>query len=321
MQALIQNPKSEIRNWLVLAALAVLALALALKVAQSAGIMAGLFAWPYQLDESEGMIVAETLLLDSGKNIYDPVTPQLFVAAPYPPLFYLLNWPVLHFVGVSFKVGRALSLVATVGAALAIFAIVRQVTRDWVAGGLAALAWGALGVVAFWGALVKPDILALACGLGGLWWLLARPPAQVWGALPFFWAAIYSKQTALAAAGAACLWLLLIRPRTGAGFTAVYLAGAFLPAALLNLATNGGYYYHIVTVHELPWFADRFVRYAGDFLGSFWPWVGVGMLGILGALAWDLWGWARGRRGEPPSPLSPLPSRERGTRPYPLAPR
>jgi hypothetical protein len=82
------------------------------------------------------------------------------------------------------------------------------------------------------------------------------------------------------------------------GFAAVYLAGAFLPAALLNVLTDGGYYYHIVTVHELPWFAERFIGYARDFLGSFWPWVGVGMAGILGALALDLWEWAR-RRDRP----------------------
>ena len=39
------------------------------------------------------------------------------------------------------------------------------------------------------------------------------------------------------------------------GVTAAYLAGAFVPAVLLNVVTDGGYYYHIVTVHSLPWFA------------------------------------------------------------------
>jgi hypothetical protein len=186
LQALVQNPKSPLQNWLLWGALAVLALALALKVAQSAGIMAGLFAWPYQLDESEGMIVAETLLLDSGKNIYDPVTPQLFVAAPYPPLFYLLNWPVLHFVGVSFKVGRALSLLATLGAAAAIFAIVRRVTGDGVAGGLAAGVWASLGVVASGARWSSPMCWRWPEGWGGYGGCWRGPRRRSGGRCPSF---------------------------------------------------------------------------------------------------------------------------------------
>ena len=67
--------------------------------------MAELFAWPFQYDELEGMIVAETLLLDTGKNIFAPLDAQQFIAAPYPPLYYLLNWPIIHFAGATFKVG------------------------------------------------------------------------------------------------------------------------------------------------------------------------------------------------------------------------
>jgi hypothetical protein len=292
-------------TWLLAAALAILAALLLLKVADSARLMGGLFLWPQQLDESESMIVAETLLLDGGTNIWARPTPQLFISAPYPPLYYLLNWPILHFVGVSFKVGRALSLLCTLAAGALICALVVQVTRDRIAGGLAALAWWGLGLVAFWGALVKPDMLAVACGLAGLWWLLARPPAQVWVALPFFWGAIYSKQTALAAAGAACAWLLLTRPRTGAAFTGILLAGALLPALALNALTDGGYYYHIVTVHDLPWYADRFAQFSAGFLAAYWPWVVVGMGGILGLLLLDgqAW-WAAWRKGPSPAPTT-----------------
>jgi hypothetical protein len=49
-----------------------------------------MFQYPFQFDESEGMIVAETGLLDHGVDIFAPLTPNLFIAAPYPPVFYLL---------------------------------------------------------------------------------------------------------------------------------------------------------------------------------------------------------------------------------------
>ena len=49
---------------------------LALKVADTAQTMAGFFTWPFQFDESESMIVAETLLLDRGVDIYGPLTSQ-----------------------------------------------------------------------------------------------------------------------------------------------------------------------------------------------------------------------------------------------------
>ena len=95
----------------------VLGMLLALKVLDTVGTMIAFWNWPFQSDESESMIVVETLLLDHGVNIYARLTPEQFIAAPYPPAFYLLNWPVMHFAGATFKAGRAISLLATRGPA------------------------------------------------------------------------------------------------------------------------------------------------------------------------------------------------------------
>lgn len=248
-----------------------------------------IFSHPFQLDESEGMIVAETMLLDKGTNIYAVPTPDLFISAPYPPLFYLLGWPVQHLTGdtPTFKAGRALSIAATLLAGVAIFAIVVAVTKQRLGGALAAAAWWSLGLVTFWGGLVKPDMLALAFGLGGLWWLVARPPAQVWWALPFFWAAFYTKQTAIAAAMAAVGWLIITRPRTGLLFGAAYASGVVIPTLLLNQMTDGGYFYHMFTIHDLPWSSERALGFAGDFLGTYGLLLVPGMIAIIvAALLW-----------------------------------
>jgi hypothetical protein len=270
-------------GWLLLAALALLGGLLLLKVIDTIQIMIGPFNWPFQSDESESMIVAETLLLDRGVNIFGPITPQQFIAAPYPPLYYLLNWPFIHVLGPTFKSGRAISLLATAGVGLGIYAITWRLTRDRLAGLFGALAWGAIGIVGFWGALVKPDMFAVACGLGGLWWVLRaaeRGQGAVWWALPFFWAAFYSKQTAIAAAVAACVWLILRHWRTGLLFTGLYALGTAGGYLLLDLLTAGGFFYHEFTIHDLPWFAGRFVDTLTAWLETYWLLVGVGLLGV-----------------------------------------
>jgi hypothetical protein len=282
--------RSDWPAWVLLAALVVLAVVLALKVRDTAQTMAGFFNWPFQFDESESMIVAETLLLDRGMDIFGKLTPEQFIAAPYPPLYYMLNWPFLHFLGASFKPGRALSFLATLAAGGLIGGLTWRLTRDALAGLLGALAWGAVGIVGFWGALVKPDMLAVACGLAGLWWVAGVPTARlgrVWGALPFFLAAFYSKQTAIAAVVAACVWLILCHWRTGLAFTAAYAAGAGGGTLALNWLTGGGYLYHESTLHDLPWMGDRFLSYLQSWAGAYWLVVVPGVLGALALLARD----------------------------------
>lgn len=64
--------------------LLLLLVVLCVKIAFGAVMSATMFSFPFQFDESEGMIVAETMLIDRGVNIFEVPTPSLFVAAPYP---------------------------------------------------------------------------------------------------------------------------------------------------------------------------------------------------------------------------------------------
>lgn len=257
-----------------------------------------MFSYPFQFDESEGMIAAETMLLDKGVNIYDKPGPDLFVAAPYPPLFYLLDWPLQRLAGPepTFKAGRAISLLSTAAAGVAIFAITLALTGHRLASALGAVAWWSLSLVTFWGSLVKPDMLALALGLWGLAWVVWRPPAQVWYALPFFVGAFFTKQTAIAAVVAALAWLLITRFRTGIGFGIAYGASVLVPSLLLNSLTAGGYYYHMFTIHDLPWFPERYTQYVGNLLGTYWELFVPGIVAIVVLAA--QWAMRRGWRSD-----------------------
>ncbi|HYP41883.1 MAG TPA: hypothetical protein VEX13_16115 [Chloroflexia bacterium] len=262
---------------------ALLIAALLVKGVASAATASEMFFYPFQFDESEGMIVAETMLMDQGVGIFALPTPDLFISAPYPPLFYLLNWPIQHLSGAepTFKGGRALSLLSALFVGVAIFGIVSSLTRDRLAGVVGGLAWWSLSLVTYWGSLVKPDVLAVALGLAGLWWLISRPQTQVWWALPFFLGAIYTKQTAIAAAVAAVGWLLFTRPRTALAFGGLYAVSAVVPTLALNWLTDGGYFYHLFTIHDLPWFEERYGLFVGNFLATYWPFVLPGTIVLL----------------------------------------
>jgi len=250
--------------------------------------------YPYQLDESEGMIAAEVKLLDEGVAIFDRPGPQQFIAAPYPPLYYLLNWPLLKLTGAdySLKGGRLITIFFSLLAAVALWLIVHNLTRNRLAAFAVANLWLANALVAFWGGIVKPDVPALALGLLGLWLVLrviGRPAgAEVGGGslvaagasvshaswlLPvlFFFAASFTKQTSLAAAAAGLLGLLLWRWRRGAMAVGLYVGlvvGSFL---LLNWLTAGGYYWHIFTVHNLPWNAAHAAEVLSTVAAVNWP--------------------------------------------------
>ncbi|HUP27880.1 MAG TPA: hypothetical protein VM409_05545 [Chloroflexia bacterium] len=267
-------------NYLWLILLGLLLAALLARAAISAATSAQMFTYPFQFDESEGMIVAETMLLDRGVNIYARPGPELFVAAPYPPLFYLLAWPLQHVAGAepTFKIGRAFSIIATLVSGIAIYGITVGLTKDRVAGALGAALWWSLGLVTFWGSLVKPDVLAVAFGLCGIWVAVTRPQSQVWLSLPLFLAAFYTKQTAVAAAAATMGWLFVAQPRRGLLFGLSYALGVAVPSVILDLMTGGGYFYHMFTVHDLPWFGERFQQYALNFIGSYGYFLVPGML-------------------------------------------
>jgi hypothetical protein len=253
-----------------------------------------IFHHPFQLDESEGMIVAETMLLDHGENIYRNLTPDFFISTPYPPLFYLLTWPFQHFAGdePTFKPGRLLSMLATLLAGLALFGIVRAVTRDKLAAVMSAAAWWSLALVVIWGSMVKPDMLGVALGLAGMWVALARPGGQVWWALPLFVGAFYTKQTAIAAVVATVSWLLFTRRwKLALLFGGAYAVLTVLPSFLLNMVTDGGYFYHLLTIHDLPWFPERFLMHLGNLFTTY----GLLLAPGLAALVLGAGMWLRGR--------------------------
>ncbi len=271
---------------------------LIVKVLFSLNIIWQIFNFPFQVDESEGMIVAETLLMDRGNDIYALLNPDRFIAAPYTPFYYLLNWPALHFLGASFKPGRFISILAAFGIAFLIYQLILKASAsksnviserpDRLTALLGALFWGSLGLVGFWGGAVKPDMLALFLSLAGLFSIYyftlientgnfkrnflenIKTDRWLYFGAAFFALSILTKQTAFAGPVSCGVFLALrISPKKAFRFAFTWAVLGFGPMLLMNLLSNGGFWYHIITVHQLPWNSETYLKFFGGFVQNY----------------------------------------------------
>lgn len=280
---------AALRRWLPTLILLLALLPLLLKVPAAARFSASILDYPFQVDDSEGVILSEATWLARGVDPYQPARPDFFTAAPYTPIFTLINAAAFAIGPFTFKVGRGVAWLATLAVALLIGGLVWWRTRRPLLALWAALALLTINLVSVWSVRARPDHLALACNLAGfalVWtrWraLVAAPLAGGrWGIGRVAWQTLalatlcftlgyYTKQTLLAAPLAVGLGLLLARPRVGIAFGALYGVAVALPFALLTLLTRGGFYQHIVAFHS-SWSAHDFLRLAIPFAGRYWP--------------------------------------------------
>jgi 4-amino-4-deoxy-L-arabinose transferase-like glycosyltransferase len=313
---------------------------LAAKTVFSLNIFWQIFNYAFQVDESESMIVAETVMMTRGVDIFALPTPERFISAPYTPFYYWLNLPFIAVTGVSFKPGRLLSFLAAGGIALLIFRFVLIYARahlharrvSFFPAILATLTWTSLGVVAFWSSAVKPDMTALFFNVLGLYLVFSYElratsyePEKAFSiqhsafslkkiivnrqssivnltlAAILFALAAFTKQTAFAGVLVVLAWLLVQgRFKTLAWWTPLYLFLAFAPMFLLNVLSNGGFWWHVVTVHELPWNLQSYLKFMGGYVQSY-QLFGVVALGLAAFWLADVFGagknfWREARR-------------------------
>jgi hypothetical protein len=235
--------------------------------------------FPYSIDYGEGPLLDQINRLVAGENIYrtDYSRPP-YVIANYPPLYLLANAPFEAAFGPAYWYGRLISVLSIDVTALLIGLTLFALTGDRLAslmGGLSLLIFPA---IVGWSILFRIDTLALALSWGGLYAVVCsrgRSWCVLLGAL-LLTGAIFTRQTyALAAPLAAFVWLWSGRFRRPAlllaGLTAAFSLSLFL---ILNTATNGGFFYSIVTVNfgqdfsvsRIMYWVKELIRYSPVFL-------------------------------------------------------
>jgi 4-amino-4-deoxy-L-arabinose transferase-like glycosyltransferase len=207
----------------------------------------------YPLDYGEAPLVDQAMRLAAGQSIYrtEIATPP-YTISNYPPLYIASLVPFLKLFGPSFFAGRALSALCAWAAGLFLALIIFTQTRDRLAAILTGLFFVAFPYVTQWSSLLRVDLLALACSLGGLY-LLARWPltrGRLIVAATLLVASIYTRQSyALAAPLAAFVWLWTHDRRWALGLAALVGGLTLLLFLPLNALTQGGFYFNIVTAN------------------------------------------------------------------------
>jgi hypothetical protein len=248
----------------------------------------------YPLDYGEGPLLLQARLLREGSslaNLYADPALSPYAVVNYPPLYLLLSLGLAWFTGDLLLAGRLVSLLATLGSALALWllsgpapvALAASIQTQhhglrWLVRLLIPLAFLALPVVRQWAVLMRVDLLGVCLGL---WALLVvqraarRPTAGSAFLLPLaaclLVASLYVKPSLLAAPLAACVWTVARSPRRGlllAGLTALLGGGLFL---LLDTRSQGWFFFHVVAANANRWDAALAWQFWREQLVQLWP--------------------------------------------------
>jgi hypothetical protein len=216
------------------------------------------FTFPLSLEWAEGGILDMMRRVASHHALY--AAPSInYVPFLYTPVYFYLGAAISHFTGVSFIPLRLLSILATSGCLVLIFAMVKRSTREWFAPWMASGLFVALYAQAdAWFDLARVDMLYLFFLLSAVY--LAQRGSSVWSAIVFV-IAFQTKQSAALVA----LFVLaheVRRPRWMIAGLGTFGFGLVVSSWLIN-RQNGGWYRYYTTYlpsHQ-AWAGSKFVAF------------------------------------------------------------
>jgi hypothetical protein len=266
-------------GWLVLALPALYQLVLLVTA------IAGRAGYPYDLEWMEGGLLVHARRLADGHGLYPPPSID-FIPYLYTPLYPALLALLGKLFGLSYALGRAISIVSLLGiAAIAATTIAaprfRHVSRAPAWCGLV-LGLGLFAAiypyVEGWYDLVRADTLFVFLATAGLAAIAAwaipdggwRSHARAAGASAILVLAFFTKQTAVFYIPLGGAIALVQAPRRAATFTLVAAVLGIGICALANAVTDGWFWVYVSKVHRAHDFnMDRFWGAYGDILWHF----------------------------------------------------
>ena len=223
----------------------------------------------YSMDYGEAPLVDQAMRLAAGQNIYRAeLTSAPYTISNYPPLYIAVIALSVKLFGpaASFAVGRLISALCAWWVGICLMFIIYTVTKDRSAGLISGAVFIAFPFVTFWSPLLRIDMFALALSMSGLSLLVTQPVSKLrfLSAALLLVAAIFTRQSyALAAPLAAFVWLLDKDWRRAFSLAAIVGGVTFILFILLNMLTQGGFFYNIVTANVNDFGLDR-LKYNWD---------------------------------------------------------
>jgi hypothetical protein len=248
--------------------------------------------YPFEIEWMEGGSRGHVARILSGEALYGPPT-LAFTPFIYTPLYFQVTAWLVPVFGEGFLALRFVSWFASLGCFALVAAFVLGETRNRVA---ALLAMGVFAatyrISGAWFDIARVDSLFLLFTLAALFSLrfgrggYAGVFAGALAACAFF-----TKQTALPIFGAFALILFVQRDAKWIGFFACFGALALIGGLVLNLASDGWFFYY---AFELP--GQHSARW--NMVGQFWCRDVLGRLPVVSAAAIAFFALGRGRRSD-----------------------
>lgn len=273
------------------------------KIVDVARYDAAILRFPFQVDDAEGVLLAEARLIADGTDPYafQPSPAHYFYAGPYTPLYTLMNSAAMATAGPTFKFGRSVQWLATLAVAAWLLWSVRRGVAGrvgWLLGVWIGVIFVTAHLVAVWSVRVRPDMTALAWNLLGVAILrnwLDLPDRGTWRASGWprgtmlarlalgaacFALGWWTKQTFVAAPLACIFTVSVARPKIGLTVLGLYGAMIAAPFGLLTLLTRGGFAQKTIG-YQGSWEWVAFRRLAGPFVERYAPLLALALVGAV----------------------------------------
>jgi hypothetical protein len=259
---------------------------------------------PYEIEYGEGVLLQYALNIARGGQVFGDYHHYPYVAATYPPFYPLLAAAGVKVFGVTLVFGRVLSVLATLGIVMLMWMMVRRSAQRSGGAVYAVLFFIAAPIVCWWGPVMRVDVLAVFLGVAGLYCVM-RGGRWLIPAVALMALAVYTRQSNLAPLAASVAYLWWVGERRNAALVAaswcVLVIGAF---AVLQAASHGWFYQHVVVANRNLWQMSQLVELCATALPA-WP--APFLVGLVGA-GFALAG-ARGRTSAPRQDAGAHPAR------------
>jgi len=243
---------TAVARWATRVALAALAALAAIHVGLLALVFAGRAGYPLDLEWMEGGTLTHALRILEGKPIYAAPSVE-FISYLYTPLYPALLAMLARVAGLSYLLGRVVSIAAfSVALAIAWRAVRREGGSHAWAVAAVGLVCAAFGPTEGWYDLVRVDSLALAFTAGGLYVLRhhhARPEGVVLAAA-ILAVGVFSKQTVLLYLGVGGVALLALNWRLAWLYALVGGGLVTAGAWMIDARSDGWFRTYVVEIHQ-----------------------------------------------------------------------
>lgn len=221
---------------------------------------AALVAHPYDLDNSEGFILYQSVRIAQGEFLYPPLDAAPYLVDNYPPAYPIVGAIGLKLFGASFAWLRAVSLISTILTALLLGVWTRQKTHSRRAALMAGLIFLSFYHVYQWGALARVDSLGLLFCVAAL---VVFERSRRWQfAIPLLLFALFTKQSFFAAPMAITACLAVSDWKRAVKFIIALAASSLLIWACILFLSSGRAWNHLVTYNANAFYwADVWINF------------------------------------------------------------